>query len=164
MPGHQFREEECGHGGVALGQIKTGADPAALLAADEDVLLQHQFADIFETDGHFVNLAFELVCEGINEFSDRKGLGNFAWNLARADQMPHEQRKNLVRINKAAVAIDSADAIAVAVGSEARVKFSGENCFAQGIDMRLDGLRVNTPETRIARTANFFRRNSVSDK
>ena len=61
VPGHQLGEEESGDGGVAFGKMEAGAEAAAFFAADEDVLFEHQLADVFEADGDFVELAAESV-------------------------------------------------------------------------------------------------------
>ncbi len=68
MPGHQFRQEERGNRGVALGQVKAGADAPAFFPADQDILLQHQLADVLEADGHFVEFAAKFCGEFVDEF------------------------------------------------------------------------------------------------
>src|SRR5260370_1030591 len=60
MPGHQFRKEKRGNRGVALRQVEVGTDAAAFLAAYQNVLFEHQFADVFEADGCFVAVSAEL--------------------------------------------------------------------------------------------------------
>ncbi len=57
MPGHDFGQQQRDDGGVALGQIKLGADAAGLFAAQQDVALEHQLADVLESDGHFMHAA-----------------------------------------------------------------------------------------------------------
>src|SRR6266404_1031805 len=41
VPGHQFREQQRGYCSVALGKIEAGADAAAFLAANQNILFEH---------------------------------------------------------------------------------------------------------------------------
>src|SRR5258708_31407473 len=76
--------------------------------------------------------------------------------------MPNEQGKNLMRIYERAVAVDSTDAVAIAIGAERRVVFTGAHGLAGGFDVRLDGLGINSRESRVARPANFVAWNGVA--
>src|SRR5260370_8677902 len=76
--------------------------------------------------------------------------------------MPNEQGKNLMRIYERAVAVDSADAVAIAIGTERRIVFTGAHGLAGGFDVRLDGLGINSRESRVARTANFVPLNALA--
>src|SRR5260370_34890746 len=76
--------------------------------------------------------------------------------------MPNEQGKNLMRIYERAVAVDSADAVAIAIGAERRIVFTGAHGLAGGFDVQLDGLGINSRESRVARPANFVARNAVA--
>ena len=42
---------------IALGQMAADADAAGLFAANQDVALQHEVADVLEADAAFVQLA-----------------------------------------------------------------------------------------------------------
>src|SRR5450755_2179857 len=162
VPGHQLGEEESGDGGVAFGEVEAGAEAAAFFAADEDVLFEHELADVFEADGDFVELAAEAVGNFVDELGYRKSLGDIAGEIAGAGEMPGEQGKKLVRIEEGAVAVDGADAVAVAVGAETGVEFSGEDGFAERLDVRLDGLGMCAAETGVAGGANFVAGNVVA--
>ena len=162
VPGHQFREEQSGDGGVAFGKIEAGADAAAFFAADQDVLLEHELADVFEADGDFVELAAEFGGELVDELGDGESFGDVAGEIAGSGEVPDEQGENLVRIDERAVAIDGADAVAVAVGAEAGVVFSGAHGLAQRVDVRLDGFGMDAAEARIARAANFVAGDAVA--
>jgi len=63
VPGHKLRKKERRNSRVTFGKIKTSADAPAFFATDQDILLQHQFADVFEANGNFVKLAVEFGCE-----------------------------------------------------------------------------------------------------
>ena len=63
---------------------------------------------------------------------------------------------------KTAVAIDRADAIGVAVEREARVILAVDYGAPQSFHVRLDRLRIDAAEKRVARPADFIARNSVA--
>src|SRR5712692_2564680 len=162
MPGHQFREEQCGDRGVALGKIEAGADAAAFFAANQNILLEHQLADVLEADGDFVELAPELRCESVDEFCDRKGFRNIARQVASSGEMPDEESENLMGIDERTIAVDGADAVAIAIGAERGIVFSGAHRLAGGFDVRLDRLRMNSGEARISTPANFIASDAIS--
>jgi hypothetical protein len=162
VPSHEFGEEERGDGGVALGEIHAGADAAAFFAADQNILLEHELADVFETNGDFVEFTRVFCGEFVDKFCDGESFGDFAFELAGADEVPNEERENLMGIDEGAVAIDGADAVAVAVSGEADVVFAGEDGFAERIDVRLDGFGVGAAEKRIARAADFVAGDAVA--
>ena len=100
--------------------------------------------------------------EFVDEFCDGESFGDFAFEIAGADEMPDEQSENLMGIDEGAVAIDGADAVAVAVGAEADVVFAGEDGFAERVDVRLDGFGMRAAEKRIARAADFVAGDAVA--
>src|SRR5713101_6699479 len=106
VPSHEFREKQSGNRGVTLRQIEAGADAAALFAADQDVLFEHQLANVFETDGDFVKLAAEFRGELVNQLGYGKSFGNIAGEFSRARQVPNKQGENLVGGDERAIAVD----------------------------------------------------------
>ncbi len=162
VPGHEFGEEKRRDGGVALGEIEAEANAAAFFTADQNVLFEHQFTDVFKADRNFVELAIEFCCELVNEFGDGEGFRDVTRKIAHAGEVPDEERKNLVRIDEGTIAVDCADAVTVAVGGKASVIFSGKDGIAESKDVRLDGLGIDAAETRIAYAANFVATNTVT--
>src|SRR2546429_4308121 len=118
VPGHQLGEKESRDGGVALGKIKARADAAALLTANQNILFEHQFTDIFEADVHFVQLSTEFGGKFVDELGDRESFGNVARKIPRPGKMPDQQRENLVGIDESAGAVNDADAVAIAISAE----------------------------------------------
>src|ERR1051325_4304207 len=162
VPGHEFGEKKRGDGGVTLGEIEAEADAAAFFAADQNILFEHEFADVFEADGNFVQLAIEFFGELVNQFGDGKSFGDITGKIAHSGEVPNEKREDLMRVDEGAVAVDCADAVAVAVGGKAGVVFSGEDSLAEGGDVRLDGFRMNAAEAWVARAANFVAMDAVA--
>src|ERR1700730_2543660 len=76
--------------------------------------------------------------------------------------MPDQQRENLMRIDERTVAVDRADAAAVAIGAKAGIVFSGAHRLAQRFNVRFDGLRMDAPKAGIARAADFVAGNAVA--
>src|SRR5580693_7444252 len=162
MPSHEFGEEQRGDGGIAFGEIHAGADAAAFFATDENILLEHELADVFEADGDFVELAIIFCGELVDEFGDGESFSDFAFELTGADEVPDEEREDLMGIDEGAVAIDRADAVAVTVGGESDIVFAGEDGFAERIDVRLDGFGMRAAEKRVARAADFVAGDTVA--
>ena len=90
MPGHQFREEERGNSGVAFWDVEVGANAAAFFAADQNVLFEHQLADVFEADGRFVKCAAELGSKLVDELGNGKSFGDVSRQVASPRQVPYE--------------------------------------------------------------------------
>src|SRR5215469_7451342 len=114
-------------------------DAPALLAANQNVLLEHQFANVLKADRHFVELAAELRGQLVDELRDRKSLCDVAWKVSRSGEVPHKQRQNLVWIDEASCAVNRANAVAIAIGAEARIVIAGEHGLPQRFDVWLDG-------------------------
>ncbi len=76
--------------------------------------------------------------------------------------MPDEQRKNLVRIDECAVAVDRSNTVAVSIGTEAGVVFSGARGLTERFNVRLDRFRVHAAETRVARATNFVAGDAIA--
>src|SRR5580700_1497033 len=164
MPRHQLCKKQSRDGGIALGEVQAGTDAAAFFSANENILLKHQLADVFEADGNFVQLAVKFRRELVDQLGDGKSFGDFAGEVARSRKVPNEEREDLMRVDERAVAIDRADAIAVTVRAKARVIFSGENRLTQRCDVRFDGFRMRAAEKGIARAAYFVAGDAVALK
>ena len=76
--------------------------------------------------------------------------------------MPDEKREDLVRVDERAVAVDGADAVAIAVGAQASVVIASEHSLLKWRDVRRNGLRVDAAEARISCPANFVAGDSVA--
>ena len=112
--------------------------------------------------GDFVQLAPELRRQLVDQLGYGKCFGDIAGKFAGTGEVPHQQRENLMRIDERAIAIDRADAIAVAISAEAGIIFSGAHRLTQRIDVRLDGFRMYARKSRVARAANFIARHAVA--
>src|SRR6266850_387195 len=64
-----------------------------------------------------MKLSAELGSKFVDEFADGESFGDVSRKIAGSRQMPDEQRKNLVRIDERAIAVDGADAVAISIGA-----------------------------------------------
>ena len=93
VPRHHFHEQQRHHGGVALGQIKFRADAARLFSAQQNVALQHQFADVLEADRRLEYFAAEFLRDLVEHFRRGKSFRDVAGNPARARQDARAESK-----------------------------------------------------------------------
>src|SRR5258708_17661796 len=162
VPCHEFSEKKRRDGSVAFGEIETEAEAATLFASNKNIVREHELTDVFEADGNFVELAIEFCGELVDKFCDGKWFCNFARKIAHPGKVPDQHGKALVWIDEGAVAVDSAKAVAVTVGGEARVIFSRDNGVAERANMRLDGFRMNVAKPRVADAVNFVAVDAVA--
>jgi len=131
-------------------------------AADQNVLLEHQFANVLEADGCFVEFPAEFAASLSIEFRDGKRSCDIPRQVAGSCRCHTSSAKMLVRIDERTVAVDGPDAVAISVRAEAGVVFSGTHSLAQVFDVRLNRLGMHAAETRVARPANLIAVNSVA--
>src|ERR1700744_4362880 len=89
-PGPHFSQQESVHSGVALGQIQLRSNPAAFLAAEENVGLEHSVANIFEPDRCFPHFASKFRGDLVDHFRSGESFGDVTCKLARAGKMPEQ--------------------------------------------------------------------------
>jgi hypothetical protein len=78
------------------------------------------------------------------------------------DQQPAQQHaENFVRIHKAAIFGNRADAVSIAIGGQSRVAFFFYDRFLQHRDVRLNRLRIDTRKQRIHLLPDRNKRNAT---
>src|SRR5579864_6114794 len=103
MPGHDFGKQKGADGGVAFGQIELGADTTGLFASQQNIALEHNLADVLESDGHFMNAPAIARGDFVEQLGGGKSFGQIAGNLAGSGEMPKKDGKDLVRRNERAI-------------------------------------------------------------
>src|SRR5262249_20663483 len=78
-----------------------------------------------------------------------EGSHDFAGPLLALQDPSQEDGVDLVRVDESAIFGDSADAIGVAISDQAAVALLAHDHLLGCLDMRLDGLRVNSGEERV---------------
>src|SRR5205085_9723769 len=74
----QSQNEEVDEDPIPLRQMSREPDAAAFLATDENVILQHEFTNILETNRTLIDLQSELRCDPWNRLALRIGAYNRA--------------------------------------------------------------------------------------
>src|ERR1700761_8827254 len=116
------------------------ADSARLLATDEDVVLQHEIADILEANAVLIKRLVVLGRDAVQHFRGVESSCDAA-SPAFALQKPAQQDgKNLVWIDEVAIFVHRAKTIRVAIGDEASLAFLCDNRVLQCEYVGLDWL------------------------
>jgi hypothetical protein len=153
--GHDVGEQQRVEQAVALGQVALEADAARLFAAHHDLALQHVIADVLEADAVLVSSRPCLAQMRSSILVVLKARVTSPGQPLRLSTQLQQDGEDLVRIDKFAVLVGGADAVRVAVGAEASVALVGDDRFAEGADVRLDGFGIDAGKQRIDVAANL---------
>src|SRR5260370_17353453 len=118
-PGHQSRKQERRNCGVPFGDVQTGADAAAFFAANQNVLFEHQLANVLESNRRLMELSPEFCGELVNQLGNGECFCDVSRQVASSREMPDEQRKDLMRIHERSVPVNAADAVPIPTGPPA---------------------------------------------
>src|ERR1700756_2192740 len=125
------------------------ADAARLLAADEDVVLQHKIADVFEADAMLIKRLIVLSGDTIQHLGGVESTC-YAASPALSFQQPSQQDgKNLVGIDEVTVFIYGTETIRVTIRHQASLTFLCDNRLLQSTNVGLDWFRVDAGEQRV---------------
>src|SRR5205823_12201578 len=97
-------------------------------------------------DGHFAKLTAKFRRELVDQFRHGKSFCDVSREIAGPGEVPDEQRQNLVGIHERPGAVDRANAVAIAIGAEARVVFPREHSLAQRFNVRLNRFGMHAAE------------------
>src|SRR5581483_907374 len=131
------------------------ADAARLFAANKNVPLQHEVANVLEADTAFVQLAAILSGDAVEHAGGIEGTHHFARPLLAFQQPLQQHGVTLVRIDEAAVFGHCTDAIGVTVGRQSSLATLTQHGFLQHGDVRLNGLGIDTGKQRVQLAANL---------
>ena len=147
---HHLGEHERHEQPVALAHVAGDADPAALFAADEHAALDHLLVDPLEAHRSGDHFESQPRSQTVDDHAGRDGLDHLAAHPLVLEQVPSHERDDAVRAHERAVAVDSTDAVGVAVGDEGSVEGAvshGRGCL---VGPGRDGFGVQPAEARIA--------------
>src|SRR5438270_12694810 len=91
LVGHYIGEQESVEQAVALGQMALEADAAGLFAADQDLPLQHEVADVLEADAALQQLASMLGGDAVKHARGVKGAHHVARPVIVVFEHPLQQ-------------------------------------------------------------------------
>ena len=111
--------EQTGEHAVFFRNVFADGEASAFFAADQDLVLLDEFANIFEANRGFVELDFVFFGKRVDEIGGRYGFADSVLPAARFDQVIEEQRDDVVGLEERAVFVDNAEAIGIAIGRDA---------------------------------------------
>src|SRR5579863_6071028 len=100
--------------------MAVNSHPRAFFATQSDFAGAQQRADVLESDRSFVGFHAVQAGDGVNQMSGRDATRSSQLFTARFQQIIEGQAQNMIGLNEAAVAIEDAEAIRIAVSSETR--------------------------------------------
>ena len=92
--------------------------PGAFFAADNDLVLADQLADILEADRRLVDRYAVFSGHGIDQMGGGDTAGHTPFQFAHPDQVIQEQGNDVVGLDEGAIAIQDAETVGVAVGCQ----------------------------------------------
>src|SRR5215831_7502154 len=124
-------------------------DPATFFASNQDVPLQHEFANVLEPDGRNVQGQVVLASQLVDHSGGGEGFHHLAPQPAVLREVLEEDRKDLVRINERSVPVNGAQAVGIPVRGQTSVTAATDHGAAKVTDVRLNGFGVKAREQRI---------------
>src|ERR1700733_14630035 len=95
--------------------------PRAFFPANRDLVLHDQFADVLESHWSFKQLNPVMLGQRVDQICRCHRLGHAILPPAALYQIVEEQSDDIIRLQESSVAIDNAEAIRVAIGSNANL-------------------------------------------
>src|SRR6185295_6240318 len=106
---------------IAFGHMTGKANAAALFAANEDFLLQHQFPNVLEANGTLIARQSQTRRDSGNNQTLRHRADDGSPPALRAIGMKQQQWHNLKRVHKLSGLIDDSQTIGIAVRRQSDV-------------------------------------------
>ena len=140
---------------VPFRNVSLHRQAAGLLAADQDILLQHQLGHILEPDRRLPHRQVVFFREPPHLLREGQRLHHRAAQAALLDQVFHQQAENLVGRDVAAVGVDRADPVTIPVGGQADPGVLFPHRLPQRVQIFLDRLRIYAAEHRVVTVAHL---------
>ena len=86
--------------------------------------MQNQLPDVFESYGRLADLAAVLRGDGVEQMRSGHAARRIQIPAAAFDQVIVKQAKDVIRRNPAALRVDNAEAVGIAVSGEAGLRFA----------------------------------------
>src|SRR6266536_5956680 len=91
-----FKKEEGIENSVPLRNVALDAYPTGFLRTKENIVLEHQISNVFETDGGFKKFQIMGCGNTLKQNRLREGTDYAAAHVALADEMTQKQRDDIV--------------------------------------------------------------------
>ena len=155
--GHHFRDEQAGENAVFLRNMAANGEAGALLASERDGVFQNQLADVLESDRRLMNFAAVFGGNGVEQMRRGHAARGIQLPAAAFDEVVVEQAENVIGRNPGAVRVDDAEAVGVAIGGQADLRFAGllrDHGFREQLEIALGDVRAGALEENVALGAN----------
>src|SRR6516162_377323 len=125
---HDVRQQKGVQQTISLRQVAAYADAARFFTADEDVAIQHEIADVFETDAAFMQLTTVFCGDAVEHAGCIESPDDIALPSSSLQDPLQDDGVTLVRIDEAAVFSHRAEAVSVTIGRQAGMARFADNC------------------------------------
>ena len=117
--GDHLAAQQSGKHAIFLRNVFADGETRAFFAADENLVLLDQFANVLEANRRFVE--FDLVFFGkrVDEIGGGDRFADSVLPAAGFNQVIEEQRNDVVGLEECAILVDNAEAIGIAIGRNA---------------------------------------------
>ena len=158
--GDHFRHQQAGENAVFLRNMAANGEAGALFASERDGVFQNQLADVLEADRRLVNFAAVFGGDGVEQMRSGHAARGIQLPAAAFDEVVVKQAENVVGRNPGAVRVDDAEAVGVAIGGQADLRFMRgllrDHGFREELQIALGDVRAGALEENIALGANGF--------
>src|SRR4029077_12053162 len=124
-------------------------EASTLFAADGDLVLLDQFANVLEADGSFVQLDPVVPGQGVDHVGGGYGFSHSILPAAALHQIIEEKGDDVIRLEESSVLIDDAEASGVHVRSDADLRIGFANLPAEVFEQMIVRLRRMSAEEHV---------------
>src|SRR5438105_5325736 len=149
-----FRDQQTRQNAVFFRDVPANRKPRTLFASKHDGVLQNQLPDVFESYGSLADLAAVLRGDGVEQMRSGHAARRIQIPAAAFDQVIVKQAKDVIRRNPAALRVDDAEAVGIAVSGEAGLRFARLHRVRELLEIFLGDVRARAFEENIAFGAN----------
>ena len=125
---------------------KTGA----FFAADGDLVLLNELANVFEANRRFIQRNAVMLGQRINQVGGRDRFGHTVLPAAALDEVIEQQGDDVVWRNEGPVLVHDAESVSIAIGRDANMRARLPHLGAQIVEQMIVGLRSVSAEEHVA--------------
>ena len=115
---HSLQQQKPQQDAVPFRDVSFDAQAARFLASHEDILRQHQFADVFKADGGLKQRQIVFPGQKVHHAGCGDGLDHAATQMFVLDKVPQDDGKDAVGREKITVLVDRPDPVGITVQSQ----------------------------------------------
>ncbi len=146
---HYIGQQQAVQHPIPFRQKARVTDAARFLSSDQDVVLHHQIGDVLESDLRFVKFAAILGGNAVEHAGCIERAHHVTRPLLALQQPAQKNAEDFVRVYKAPIFRDRADAVGIAIGRQSGVTLLTHHCLLQQSNVRFNGLGIDARKKRI---------------